>query len=288
MVLVPELGALVLALFCLALAVAATIIVKALIDSMGGVPVIGKVIAAILNPVVHALSWAAGQLEHGVDAILGATFSTLSKVLEWTFDLYKEQAAALLQIAHLVGGQLYHLTGLNSLVHRLEKVWHGIEHGIKTLTREYHGIDRRVHKLERELARGIGHDLRIQVAGLEKEVGHLEHKVIPAIESGVTAGEQDVSQLAKYIADNFVSNAELATEATAAAILAVAGLSWLRCNSNPFNNNKNACGLWGTLANLLALAVLDLAALASLYELIGKAQKVTPTVAGIASDLLKV
>lgn len=288
MVVAPELAALALALFCLALALAATVIVKALISSMGGVPLLGRVIGAVLSPVAHALSWAAGQLEAGVDAILGATLHSLAKVIEWTLDYYKAEASALRIVAGLVGRGIYDVSGLRSLVHRLEKVWHGIEHGVRDLTRDFHRLSHKVDVIEHELTKGIGDDVLPRLRHLERELGHVENQVIPGIRSAADAAEADVSELAKYIADNFVTDAQLATEATAAAILAAAGLSWLRCNSNPFNGNRNACGLWGDLANLLALAILDVAALASLYELIGIAQNVTPTITGLASDLLKV
>lgn len=288
MVLVPELGALAIALLCLGLALIATLIVKSLISSMGGVPLIGRVIGGILSPVAHALSWAAGQAEQGVDSILGATLHTLAKVLEWSIDWVKAQAALGVTLASLVES-LYHRTGgITGLVHFLERTWHGIEHGVRDLTRKFHGIEHRVTKIEHTVTTGIGHDLRIEVAGLKQEVTRLDNKVIPSIRSAANTAEADVSELAKYIADNFVTDAELATAATAAAILAAAGLSWLRCNSNPFMNNRNACGLWGDLANLLALVVIEAAALASIYELIKVAQKVTPTITGLASELLKV
>lgn len=253
MVLVPEIGALGLALFCLALALAAAVVVKAIIDFSGGLPVIGSAIKAVLNPLAHALSWAAGQLESGVDAILGATFHTLAKVLEWTFDYYKSQAALLLQLAHLVGGQLSHSSGLAARVLRLEKVWHGIESGVKTLNREYHGIDRRVNKLERELAKGIGHDLRITVAGLESEVNTLEKHVVPGLRQGIKTAEGEVTQLENFIkAIPGTRYLEWAAGIVAAG-LATFGNGWLSCKENPFSSSRNPCGLWADFARFLPL-----------------------------------
>lgn len=254
MVLVPELGALAIALLCLGLALIATLIVKSLISSMGGVPLIGRVIGAVLSPVAHALQWAAGQAEHGVDLILGATLHTLSKVLEWTFDYYKAQASALLQMAHIIGGQLYNVSGLRSVVTRLEKAWHGIEHGVRDLHREVTKLEHKVNVIDHEISKGIGDDVLPRLRHLEREIGHVENKVIPGIRSAADAAEADVSELAKYIADNFVTDAELVTEATVAALLTAGGLSWLRCNSNPFNGNKQACGLWSILERVLGLA----------------------------------
>ena len=51
------------------------------------------------------------------------------------------------------------------------------------------------------------------------------------------------------------------------------GLDWLRCKSNPFNKNKNACGLWSDLEGLLAAATLVVGAM-SLVELAREEQKV--------------
>lgn len=259
MVLVPELGGLALALFCLALALAATIIVKSLISSMGGVPLIGRVISAILSPIAHALSWAAGQLETGVDAILGATLATFAKVMEWTFDFYKAQAVALLQLAHLVGSGLYNVSGLRSIVHRLEREWHGIEHGIKSLRREVHGIERDVRTLEREVGHGIGNDVLPRVRSLERKLGRVENKVIPAIQSGEAALADDISALGEYIRANFLSSATDAVTAAVAVALASLGLGGLRCNNFKGLLNKFGCGLGSILNDLIGLALSVLA-----------------------------
>jgi hypothetical protein len=134
-------------------------------------------------------------------------------------------------------------------------VYHGIEHGVKTLTKEYHGIDRRVHRLEHELAAGIGNDVRVEVGKLDRELHKLRTRVIPKIESEAQAAEADVTALGTYVRDNYLSNAETDIEAAVAIGLAALGLGGLRCNSNPWKNNPNACGLWGDLADLLGLAL---------------------------------
>lgn len=247
---------LVVVLWVIAIALLISVIMGYVSGVLHGLPFPINQLAGPVDSLARGISNVCGKAIHLAEAAVGAAWHALARYLDTLWHTIEANAHIAALLAEEIGGQLAHVTGLSSLVHRLEKAWHGIEHGIKSLTREWHGIDRRVAKLERELAKGIGNDVRSQVKALEREFHRVTTKTIPAIESGVTTAENEVTQLSDYIANNFVTEAELATAATAATILAAGGLSWLRCNSNPFSNNHGACGLWSQLAKLLPLGVL--------------------------------
>lgn len=255
----PEILFLALVFFTIALAFSAKKLTQALlgplISVLHAIPVIGGALASPLEATYQAIDNACGWIVSKCEALVGSSFHLLARLLDWEWRQLVEQASALLHIAKIVGGHVYSISGLRAVVHRLEKAYHGIEHGVKTLTKEYHGIEHRLHKLEHELAAGIGNDVRLHVASLDRELHKLRTKVIPKIESEAQAAEADVTALGKYVADNYLSNTTADIEAAVAVGLAALGLGGLRCNSNPWKNNPGACGLWGDLADLLGLAL---------------------------------
>lgn len=248
-----------LVFFTIALAFSAKKISQALLGGivsfLESIPVIGHGLAGPFKAVEQVVTNACGLIVAKCEALVGASFHVFARFTDWLWRDMVAQATALLHVAKLVGNGVYSITGLRTLVHRLEKVWHGIEHGVKTLTKRVHGIDRRLHRLERELAAGIGNDVRVRVAGLEHELHKLTTKTIPRIKKEAQTAEADITALGKYIADHYVSNATTDIEAAVAVGLAALGLGGLRCNSNPWKDNPNPCGLWGDLADLLGLAL---------------------------------
>lgn len=248
-----------LVFFTIALAFSAKKIVQALlgplISVLHSIPVIGGALASPIEATYQAVDYACGVVVSKCEALVGASFHVLAKLMDWAWRLTVEQASVLLHLARLIGDHVYTITGLRAAVHRLERVWHGIEHGVKTLTKEYHGIDRRLHKLEHELAAGIGNDVRLEVGKLDRELHRVTTKVIPRVEGEARAAEQEVTALGQYVKDHYLTNTAADIEAAVAIGLAALGLGGLRCNSNPWKNNPNACGLWGDLADLLGLAL---------------------------------
>lgn len=248
-----------LVLFTLALAFTAKKISQALLGGivsfLEAIPVIGHDLAGPFRAVEQAVTSACGTIVSKCEALVGASFHVFARFTDWLWRDMVGQATALLHVAKLIGDHVYSISGLRSLVHRLEKAWHGIEHGVKTLTKEYHGLEHRVRRLERDLAGGIGNDIRLEVGKLDRELHRVTTKTIPRIEHEAQAAEADVTALGKYIADHYVSNATTDIEAAVAVGLAALGLGGLRCNSNPWKDNPNACGLWGDLADLLGLAL---------------------------------
>lgn len=284
MVLLPELGLLALMFFALALALSGKKLAEALQQAMRAVPIIGRAIAAILAPIPHGLAWAAGQLEHGIDVLLGATWHALARMTDWLWSQMVQHTAATLHLARLLGHEIYVHSGLQGAVHDLVKKYRGIEHGVKTLRREYDHLRSRVRALEREVGAGIGDDLRTRFDELHREWTRFRTKELPGIESDVARVPGEIADAEEWVRKTFVSDAALATEAGAAVVLTALGLNWLRCESNPFNRNKGACGLWGDLSDILGLAVFAAAAL-DFEALVHEAQDVTEVTVGAVKDV---
>lgn len=257
MVALVEILPLLVALACLLLAAILSVFVTALIRAIAGlvgkVPYLGDAIVSGLDSIEHAIWHALGVAFQGVDKLIGAMLHADARLLDYTWNTIKRNAALAAHMAEVVGGHIYDVSGLRGLVHRLEQAWHGIEHGIRTLTKEYHGIDRRLTKLEHELAAGIGHDLRIEVAGLEKEVGNLESKVIPKLRSAVNTAEGDVTALEQWVKSNALLAGTTALTGAVAWALGQLGLGGLSCNTLLNSLANRGCGLWKGLEDLLGL-----------------------------------
>lgn len=288
---VPELIWFALLLFAFAVVYTLRKFIEALftplIHAFGWVPVVGATIADGLRATESAVSSALGSAEGRIDQAIGASFHALAELTNWLWRELKAHATLLAAICAPIGVIISAIHAIRALVHQLHRGAHAVRSSVARLEKEYHGIEHRVKTLERDITKGIGHDLRIQVRGLEKELTHVENVVIPNVRGIAQTAENDVSALRKWVTDNVPLIGTATFVGAIAAALSALGLGWLRCNSNPFNNNKNACGLWGELADLLAIAAIPLE-LASLYELIGIAQNVTEEIVTVAEDVLKV
>ena len=266
-VLVPlvALDVLVLVLWTIAAALAIALIMREIGNIMAAIPVVGGYLARAVGSIANAVSTAVGFIEKGIDHLIGAAWHLLARYMDTLWHQIETQSGILAQFGQIVGNELYKVTGLRSLVHRLEQAWHGIEHGVKTLTREFNGIEHRVKTLERQLVKGIGHDLRIQVAGLENELTHIERRVIPGLRHGIKTAEGEVTQLEQFIkalpgVRYFDWAAGIVTAAIGAEIF-----NLFKC-SNLLNSARNrGCGLWNGLEDLLGLFI-DVLALSSLCE----------------------
>jgi hypothetical protein len=165
------------------------------------------------------------------------------------------QASLMAQFGEMVGGQIYSVSGLRSLVHDLEQKWRGIEPQLKHLEKEYHGIEARIGQFER----GIELDLRkvilprIKVA--ERELEHIGDVVIPDIRDIALGAEHDLSALKKWITDNIPLIGTTALVGAVTWALGRIGLGGLRCNSLLNSLKNRGCGLWNGLEDLLGLFV---------------------------------
>lgn len=283
-----ELTPLVLALVALGLATLATILVYALfhpvINFLQSIPAIGGTLAYPFEKASQFLLNALGAAEAKVDSFIGAMFHVLADQFSWAWRELKDHGAALLETATIVGTLVsaYHL--LRRLVHGIHSTTQGFGHAIRRLEREYHGIEHRVRVIEREIGQGIGHDLRVRVAGLEAEVGTLENKIIPSIRTAVNTAEGEVSALRKWVTDNIPLPGTKTFLAAVAVALSALGLDWLKCNSAKNVLNNRTCSLWNTLDDLLALAT-AVYAVAEFDTLVHDMQAVEEEVIGVAKDL---
>jgi hypothetical protein len=255
------LDVLVLVLWLIAVALAIALIMDKLAAILHAVPIAGGYLSDKVHDMARAITNAAGKLEGGIDHLIGAAWHQLARYTDKLWSELVAHSTALVQLAQLVGHLVHSVHGLRALVRTLQHVGHGVTAAVKTLEKEYHGIEHRVKKLEREIGQGIGHDLRIRIKALEKEYDGLENQVIPSIRSGIKTAEGEVADLEKWLGVNLDSTQAEWLAGFAAAALAALGLSGLNCNSNPFKNNRNACGLWGDLSDILGLLAATLAVL---------------------------
>lgn len=254
-ILVPlvALDVLVLVLWTIAAALAIALIMREIGNILAVIPVVGGYLARAAGAIGNAVSTAVGFIERGIDHLIGAAWHLLARYMDELWHQIETQSGLMAQFGQIIGNELYKVTGLRSLVHRLEQAWHGIEHGVKTLTREFNGIEHRVKTLERQLVKGIGHDLRIQVAGLENEVTHLERRVIPDVRRGIRTAEGEVTQLEQFIkALPGVRYGEWAAGIVAAGLGAEL-LNLFKCPTFLNKTLGRGCGLWNALEDILGL-----------------------------------
>lgn len=256
MIALPFVGidVLLIVLWTIAAALAIALIMNKLAAILNGVPWVGGKLSDAVKSMAQAITSACGQLMSGTESVVGGGLHWIARHIETWLNQFVAHATVIAHLAQIVGNEIYSVSGLRALVHNLTRAWHGIEHGIRTLTREYHGLEHDVRALERELAKGIGNDVLPRIRTLEKEVAHVKNVAIPDIRGIANTAETEVTDLEKWIAKNLPAIGTTAFVGAIAAALSSIGLGWLRCSSNPFNNNKNACGLWSILGRVLGLA----------------------------------
>lgn len=262
-----------------------------LISILSHVPGLGGYLEGALRSVEQAVANALGAAEHAIDHAIGASWHLLARYMEWVWREIRGNAVLLLEMSTGLFGLTLAIRAAKTLLHQLERAWHGIEHGIKVLEREWHGIEHRVKALEQTWTKGIGHDVRGRLAAAEKEVAHLEHDVIPAIRSAEGQSEAAINNLYEW-AKGKAALLGIGTFATAvAAALSVLGLDWLRCKGVG-KAGRALCGLGTFLEDLLAVEFLALAPvdLCSILDaaifLADEASPVFELVTGAFDDLL--
>lgn len=253
--LLPLLNPYVDAFLCMALALLLTGIFYSLVPVFQRIPVVGGSLASFAKSMGQAIIHGLGVVFGGLTGAVGDSFHAVARFIDHTYLQFRSHAVAILEAATLLGAVVTAVHALRLLVHRAVGSVGALAPRVKTLEREWHGIEHRVKTLERKVAQGIGHDLRIRIKALEQEYTGLRDKVIPDIRSIARGAETEVQDLRKWVTDNVPLIGTAAFAGAIAAALSTLGLGWLRCNSNPFNNNRNACGLWGDLADVLALVV---------------------------------
>lgn len=283
----PELVWLALLLFLFALVYVSRKFVHAIfspiIDVASAVPGLGGLLSGALNNVAQSIDNALGSVEHDIDHLMGASWHRFAQLNEWLWRELRGHAVLIAQIAADLFGFGNVVADLRSLFHHSIAGSKGIDAKIKTLERELHGIEGQVKTLERDMTKGIGHDLRTHIKALERDLSHVEHKTIPAIQSDVATADSAISNLYEW-AKGKADLLGVGTFAGAVAgVLSLVGLDWLACRSRNSVNGKSGCALWNDIEQLLGAAIVTGLAL-DLPALIREAQKVTP---GIISEVEK-
>lgn len=246
----PYVGAILL----LALAFLIVGIMRSLAPLLVKVPFVGSSLAGWVDGMAQAIAHACGVALRGVDNAIGGSFHAIARFLGHTWGQFRSHAEALLSAAAAIQALVAAFHGIRSLVHQLEHAGARVGGSIKTLEREWHGIEHRVKTLERDLAKGIGHDLRIQIRALERWRTSAETAIDTTIPRAIAGVSGDLASLRQWLGVKAGANFKDWAAGLLLAGLAALGLSGLNCDSNPFKNNPNACSLWGTLAKLLGLA----------------------------------
>lgn len=275
------------ALVALGLAALLTLLTLALVKFLSAAPVIGGWIADKAQAAENAISNALGRAFQGIDSFIGGCIHHLARFMDRVWHTIAATPHLLLQLAETIARISGVAAAARSLAHTLEREFHGIEHGIRDLRKIFRGIDHLVKRLERDLTKGIGHDLRLAVNTLTGEYHTLTRKTIPGIRSRVKTVEGEIASVEDWIGMRVGQSRKAWLIALGTAILGALGLGGLRCGSLGNILNKRGCGLWNDLENLLTLAVIA-GEIASLEELVKAAQGVTEEIALGVEELLQV
>lgn len=241
------------ALWCIALALAIALVMDKLSSILNGVPWVGGKLSGAVHSMAQAITNAAGTLESGIDSAVGAAWHALSRYIDKLFNQFVAHSALILHLAELVGSGIYSVSGLRAFVRSISYVAHAALHLADRLQREFKGIEAGVKQIERELAQGIGNDVRISVKALEKEFAGLEKRVIPDLRAGIKTAEGEVTQLENFIkAIPGTRYLDWAAGIVAAA-LGTGFLNLFRCPTFLGKTLGRGCGLWNDLEDLLGL-----------------------------------
>lgn len=247
------LDVLVVALWCLATALAIALVMDKLSSILAGVPWVGGKLSDAVKSMARAITNAAGTLEHGIDSAIGAAWHALSRYVDHLFNQFVAHSALILHLAELVGHGLYSVSGLRSFVKAIAYVAHAALHLANKLERQFHGIEHRVKTIEREIGKGIGADVLPRIKTLEHELTGIRKRVIPGLRHGIDVAEGEVTDLERWLGVKAgLSNLQWA-EALVATALGALGLGWLRCATLSNLFGKRGCALWQGLDDLLGL-----------------------------------
>lgn len=257
--LIGELAVWLVVLWMVAIALAISVILGYVAGVLHGLPYPINHLAGPVNGLAKGISNVAYGAIKTSEKVVGASFHLLAQFWDKLWNEVKSHAVAIAEAATLIGLLVNAYHALKALVHHLQHAGTAVGAGIKTLEREYHGIEHRVKTLERAVGGGIGADVLPRIKTLEREVAHVEGKVIPAVEGAETALQHDVTALGEYIRSNFLSSATDAVTAAVAVALGALGLGGLRCNNFKSLLGKYACGLGSLLDDLLGIMIAGLA-----------------------------
>jgi hypothetical protein len=224
-----------------------------LIALISHVPFIGGIGADFLHTIEQDIDNKLGGIEHGIDALMGASFHRFAELNDWLWREFKRYTIVGQLAAWEIKALSYAYHHIHNLAHDAHAIAEGIRHPIRELERRYHGIDVRVRTIEREIDHGIGDDVLPRLKTLDREVGRLEHKVIPSIRAAEREADAAISDLYEW-AKGKASLLGVGTFALAvAAALEALGLGGLRCPQFGSLLRKYGCGLGTLLDGIIGL-----------------------------------
>lgn len=272
----PQVGAVALLAVTLGIILAVDAIVRGFFGTIKGavgwIPYLGHVVSAPIRSIEHKVVSFLGGLEADVDSMMAHHIHQLARLVE----LFWRTLERLAVYTMLVGALAAAATA-NYVVGPIERFIHGL---IRKVEADIHYLERHLHGATVVIRKTITHVIMPQLKAATVSVPRYVHRELLTIREDALHAEK-VAQRALRSAHRAESKLAHKPFAKAVAVaLAALGLDWLRCKSNPFNNNKNACSLWRDLEGLLTAAGLVVGAL-SLVELAREEQKVVGEAAKI-------
>lgn len=250
-----EIAVLLVALLAIALAQQLNNILKAVADLIPSVHGVFDPLKSAIMSMAQGISYVLGKAEAGVDAAIGASWHLLAHYMDKLWQQIEREAIGYLRLSELVAKLVYHYSGLRSLVHYSTATLHGIEHGVKTLERKFHGIEARLKRLEHDVAKGIGNDVRTGLRDLRTEVKGIEGTVTTTIPNAIDYAEAQTTALGRFIgAIPGVSYLDW-VKGLALAGLAALGLDWIKCEEGKSLYKQRGCGMWNDLGNVFGWLV---------------------------------
>ena len=249
------LGTLALVLWIIAFVAALAVIIGYIAGILHGLPYPIDQLAGPVNSLSQGLSNVAGKMFSKAEQIAGGAWHAFARYLDKTWEQMEAQAHLAWAQTEILAGHIYDVTRIRKAVDSILATFRGIEHGVKDLRKLWHGIEARVKQLEHDWTKGIGHDLRLQVGHLERDLGRVEHKVIPALEADIAHAGHDITALRKWVTDHIPLVGTAAFAGAVAWALSSIGLGGLRCPSLLNSLKNRGCGLWNGLEDLLGLFV---------------------------------
>jgi hypothetical protein len=230
-------------------------ILGGLIQFVNHLPWIGSAIAGLLRTAEQAISNACGQIEDGCDHLIGASWHLMARYADELWKEIEGTPAALLHIARVVGGGVYRVSGLKGIVHTLTLVAHTALRLARATERELGHLLHRVHVIEQDISKGIGEDVLPRLKHLEREIGRIETKKIPAILDAETQAAKAIENLYEW-AKGKASLLGVGTFAFAvtAVLESILG-SFIRCAAWKGLFNRLTCGMGQLLLDLLEGAI---------------------------------
>jgi len=249
-----ELGVIVEAMFWIALAVCAYLIIKIalapIIALAHQIPIVGGSIAGAIEGLDRKLSEAAAAGVKGVDKAVGLALHSLAEQARFFWNEFKRHSlifpaitAALLLLHRAVAkaealahGHAINLKGINDEIKRIEKRFKGIEHGLKDLSKlllAFGGIDALVHLLKHLF------NLRKWVQG---QIG--------AINRDIAGVKGSIAGLKGFLGvKNGLSYLEWAA-GIVAAVIGIEAVNLFKCPAWLNQTSKRGCGLWNGIEDL--------------------------------------